>query len=134
MLRADDLPTLLRESDFVAVAVPNTATTRGIIGAAELNLMKPSAYLIDISGRDVLYDLDALADALYEQRIAGASLQMGIPPDDSRLWELDRFHLSFHRATSSEENSRWIELFTENIRRFQAGDSLLSLVDKHAGY
>ena len=134
MLTPDSLPRLLRESDYVAVAVPNTPETRGLIGAAELALMKPSAYLIDVSGRDVIYDLDALAVALREGRLAGASLQIAPPPDDSPLWDIDTFHLSFHRATSSEEERRWLDLFAENLRRFQAGEPLLSLVDKHAGY
>ncbi len=134
MLAPDDLPRLLRESDYVAVAVANTPETQGMIGAAELELMKPTAYLIDVSGRDVLYDLDALANALRDGQIAGASLQMAPPPDDSPLWDLDNFQLSFHRATSTEEGGRWISLFVENIRRFQAGEPLLSLVDKQAGY
>ena len=134
MLTPDALPRLLRESDYVAVAVPNTPETRGLIGAAELALMKPSAYLIDVSGRDVIYDLDALADALREGRLAGASLQIAPPPDDSPLWDIDTFHLSFHRATSSEEERRWLDLFAENLRRFRAGEPLLSLVDKRVGY
>ena len=134
MLPRDQLPRLLRESDYVAVAVPNTPETRGLIGADELALMKPSAYLIDISGRDVIYDLDALAAALRDNGIAGASLQIAAPPDDSPLWDLDTFHLSFHRATSSEEEHRWLSLFVDNVRRFQAGQPLRSLVDKHAGY
>ncbi|MCY3783848.1 MAG: D-2-hydroxyacid dehydrogenase [Chloroflexi bacterium] len=134
MLHRDELPRLLRASDYVAVAVPNTPETRQLIGAAELALMKPTAYLIDVSGRDAIYDLDALADALRGGRLAGASLQIAPPPDDSPLWDIDTFHLSFHRATSSEEERRWLDLFTENIRRFQAGEPLHSLVDKHAGY
>ena len=134
MLTRDALPRLLRESDYVAVAVPNTPETRGLIGATELALMKPSAYLIDVSGRDVIYDLDALADALREGRLAGASLQIAPPPDDSPLWDIDTFHLSFHRATSSEEERRWLDLFAENLRRFRAGEPLLSLVDKRVGY
>ena len=134
MLHRDELPRLLRESDYLAVAVPNTPETQQLIGASELALMKPSAYLIDVSGRDVIYDLDALADALREGRLAGASLQIAPPPDDSPLWDIDTFHLSFHRATSTEEERRWLDLFTDNLRRFRVGEPLLSLVDKHAGY
>ena len=113
---------------------PTRRKRSGLIGAAELALMKPSAYLIDVSGRDVIYDLDALADALREGRLAGASLQIAPPPDDSPLWDIDTFHLSFHRATSSEEERRWLDLFAENLRRFRAGEPLLSLVDKRVGY
>ena len=80
MLNRDDLPRLLSESDYLAVAVPNTPETQQFIGAPELALMKPSAYLIDVSGRDVIYDLDALAAALRDGRLAGASLQISPPP------------------------------------------------------
>jgi len=66
---------LLGMSDFVAVAVPLTKNTRGLIGAAELKAMKPTAYLIDVSGRNDIYDLDALASALRENEIAGAGMQ-----------------------------------------------------------
>ena len=58
MLHRDELPRLLRESDYLAVAVPNTPETQQLIGAAELALMKPSAFLIDVSGRDAIYDLE----------------------------------------------------------------------------
>ena len=134
MLAPGDLHHLLPESDYVAVAVANTCETRGLIGATELELMKPTAYLIDVSGRDVLYDLNALAIALRDGKLAGASLQMAPPPDNSPLWTLDSFQLSFHRATSTEEEGRWIDLFVENIRRFRASEPLLGLVDKQAGY
>ena len=54
------LSRLLSGSDFVVVAVPNTPHTRGLIGENELRCMKETAYLIDVSGRPVLYDLAAL--------------------------------------------------------------------------
>ena len=104
-----------------------------MIGETELRAMKKTAYLVDVSGRSVLYDLDALIRALREGWIAGASLQME-PPPDSPLWDLDNLLISFHRATSQEQYDRFIELFCENLRRYRQGQPLLGLVDKVAGY
>jgi len=133
LLSAERLPDLLAASDFVVVAVPNTPATRGLIGPAELAAMKPSAYLIDVSGRPALYDLDALIQALREQRIAGAALQVQ-PPADSPLWELDNLLISWHRIGSEELMERIVDLFCENLRRYSQNQPLLGLVDKQAGY
>ena len=131
---AEDLHELLAIADFAAIAVPTTAQTRGLIGEAELRAMKSTAYLIDVSGREAIYDMDALVRALREGWIAGATLQISIPPEDSPLWELDNFIHSFHRATSVQENERALELFRQNVERFRDGEPLLSVVDKQAGY
>ena len=70
-----DLPTLLRESDFVTLHVPLTPETRGLIGEAELRQMKPTAYLLNLS-RGVVLDEEALVRAIDEQWIAGAALDV----------------------------------------------------------
>ena len=108
VLVPDQLPHLLAASDFVVVAVPNTPATRGMIGETELRAMKKTAYLVDVSGRSVLYDLDALIRALREGWIAGACLQV-VPSLDSPLWDLDNLLISSHRATSQEQYDRFIE-------------------------
>ena len=134
LFQPGQLMDLLTESDYVAVAVPVTPETRGLIGAAELRAMKPTAYLIDVSGRDALYDLDAIAQALQEGWIAGANLQIGPPPLESPLWNLDNFLYSFHRATSPECHQRCLDMFCENLRRFVKNRPLVSVVDKRLGY
>ena len=73
--RAVDLPTLLRESDFVVVMCQLTRETRHLIGRAELALMKPDAYLISIA-RGPIVDEAALIAALREGRIAGAGMDV----------------------------------------------------------
>lgn len=67
------LDTLLREADFVSIHCPLNKNTRGLIGANELMLMKPTAYLIN-TARGGIVDEDALYNLLKEQRIAGAAL------------------------------------------------------------
>ncbi|MER6073179.1 D-2-hydroxyacid dehydrogenase family protein [Streptomyces sp. NPDC001817] len=66
---------LLAESDFVSVHTAARASTRGLVGAAELALMKPTAYLINTS-RAAVVDQDALLAALHEGRIAGAGVDV----------------------------------------------------------
>ncbi|MEU3028146.1 D-2-hydroxyacid dehydrogenase family protein [Streptomyces incarnatus] len=66
---------LLTSSDFVSVHVPGGDRTRGLIGAAELALLKPTAYLINTSRASVV-DQDALLAALHEGRIAGAGVDV----------------------------------------------------------
>ena len=68
-----DLPTLLRESDFVSLHVRLDRQTERMIGAAELAMMKPSAILVN-AARQQLIDENALADAILQGRLAGAGL------------------------------------------------------------
>jgi len=67
------LDTLLREADFVSIHCPLTEQTRGLIGARELALMKPDAYLLN-TARGGIVDEDALYQALKDRRIAGAAI------------------------------------------------------------
>lgn len=135
LLLPDQLPRLLAASDFVVVAVPNTPETQGLIGEAELRQMNETTYLIDISGRDALFDWEALVRALKERWIAGADLQINRPlPPDSPLWELDNVILSQYSANSHEQYERCMDRFCENLRRYREGRPLLGLVDKAAGY
>jgi phosphoglycerate dehydrogenase-like enzyme len=71
--RLVSLDELLRTSDFVSIHCPLTEKTRGLIGARELALMRPDAYLLN-TARGGIVDEDALYDALKQRRIAGAAL------------------------------------------------------------
>ncbi len=137
LLLPDQLPQLLSESDFVVVCVPITPETEGLIGEAELRQMKKTAYLIDISGRDRLYDYPAVVRALRECWIAGADLDLQANPElapDSLLWDLDNLIMSRSSANSAENYVLCTDRFIENLRRYRQGEPLLGLVDKSAGY
>ena len=69
------LEDLLAESDFVTLHVPETPQTKGMMGAAEIAQMKPGAYLLNAS-RGTVVDIDALAEALKSQRLAGAAIDV----------------------------------------------------------
>jgi D-3-phosphoglycerate dehydrogenase len=73
--QAASLRDLLAQADVVTVHVPETADTVGLIGAAEIALMKPNAVLIN-NARGTVVDMDALADALRARRILGAAVDV----------------------------------------------------------
>ena len=97
-VRRATLSDLLHESDYVCLAVPHTAETERMIGVAELALMKPDAYLVNIC-RGGVVDEDALIDALRSGRLAGAGLDVFTYeplPADSPLCQLDNVILTPH--------------------------------------
>jgi phosphoglycerate dehydrogenase-like enzyme len=131
------LAEMLAECDFVVISLPLTPETKRLIGEEELRAMKPSAYLVNVS-RGSIVDEPALIKALQEGWIAGAGLDVferePLPPD-SPLYDLDNVILSPHVAGFSPHyDDRASDLFAENLRRYLAGEELLNLVDKEAGY
>lgn len=102
-----DKTQLLREADFLILALPLTAQSRHAIGSTELALMKPTAMLINIA-RGGIVDDGALVMALRELRLAGAALDVfeGEPMLNPALLELDNVVLSPHIASASQETRR----------------------------
>ncbi|HZR73186.1 phosphoglycerate dehydrogenase [Bradyrhizobium sp.] len=105
----DTLPALLAQSDVVSLHVPETPATQGMIGAAEIAAMKQGAYLINNS-RGTVVDLDALAAALRENRLAGAAVDVfPVEPGSvgerftSPLQGLENVILTPHIGGSTEE-------------------------------
>lgn len=89
--RTDDL---LGRSDYIAITLALNDATRGLIGARELGLMKPSAYLVNVARAEII-DGDALFRALAERRIAGAALDVWYryPQGQSPTWPAEQaFH------------------------------------------
>jgi phosphoglycerate dehydrogenase-like enzyme len=103
---AASLDELLRTSDSVSIHVPLSSSSRGMIGARELGLMKPTAFLVNTS-RGPIVDEDALVDALNGERLAGAAVdvfEVEPLPADHRLRKVERLiatpHIGFvTRAT-----------------------------------
>ncbi len=113
-----DLDTLLRESDFVTLHCNATPQNRQMIGARELGLMKPGAFLINCA-RGSLVDQPALEEALREGRLAGAGLDVYSrePPDPADpLLALDNCLFMPHTATMDARTiSRVTARVTENV-------------------
>jgi phosphoglycerate dehydrogenase-like enzyme len=128
---------MLSECDYVALTTPLTAETRGMIGAAQIAAMKPTAVIINV-GRGLVIDEAALINALETDKIRGAALDVfatePLPPDHP-FWKMENVLLSPHTADRSPESrSGAVEFFLENFERFRKGETLLNIVDKHAGY
>jgi phosphoglycerate dehydrogenase-like enzyme len=104
-VRLTTLDEVLRESDFLSLHCRLTDATRGIIGASQLALMKPTAYFINV-GRGELVDQRALAAALRDRRLAGAGLDVfevePLPLDDPLLG-LDNVILTPHWSASTSD-------------------------------
>src|SRR5262245_45094078 len=132
-----DMLAFAAEADVVAIAVPLTAETTGLFGRTAFAAMKPGSFLINIS-RGKIVDTEALLEALRSHKLAGACLDVTDPeplPKDHPLWRLPNVVITPHVSSHSEltDDRRWA-LFRENLRRFDAGEPLLNVVDKRAGY
>jgi len=137
VLSPERLPDLLAQSDFVIITVPLTRETRYLIDAQALAQMKKSAWLINIA-RGAIVDESALVEALQEERIGGACLDVFEEEplsEDSPLWGLPGVVITPHNSWSSSRlQEREVELFLENLRRYVTGKPLLNVVNKRAGY
>ena len=99
------LEELLRQADVVSLHVPMTFETRGMIGPAQLAMMKPTAFLLNFA-RGGVVDEQALCEALKEGRIAGAALdtlEQEPPSPDHPLLSLDNVLFSPHNGAMSRE-------------------------------
>ena len=132
-----DLDELLGQSDYVVLAAPLTAETRGLIGARELDLIGPRGWLLNVA-RGGLVQTDALVDALRESRIGGACLDVTDPeplPDGHPLWDFENVLITPHVANPPELEAELLApRVEENVRRFAAGNELEGLIDVARGY
>ena len=118
------LERVLAESDFVSVHVPESDETIGLLGAAELALMKSTAYLVNVTSPSVVAQ-DGLADAVREGRLAGAALDVHdahpIPPNSPFLGVPNILltpHIGGATVETVERHSRMV---AEDLQRFLAG-------------
>jgi D-3-phosphoglycerate dehydrogenase len=115
---------LFRRADFVSIHLVLSARTRGLVGASELVLMKPSAYIINTS-RGPIIDEAALLSVLREKRIAGAGLDVFDVeplPIDHPLRKMDNVVLTPHLGYVSLQNYRaYFAGVVEDIRAFLDG-------------
>jgi phosphoglycerate dehydrogenase-like enzyme len=137
------LKDLMRISDYLLLVAPITAETRGMIGAAEIAAMKPSAVLINV-GRGPVVDETALIQALEPGgalepgKIRGAALDVFTVeplPAGHPFYRMTNVLVSPHTADRVEGFiGPAVDAFLENLERFLKGEPLENLVDKHAGY
>jgi phosphoglycerate dehydrogenase-like enzyme len=131
------LADVVGEADYLAIAAPLTAETKGAISREVIARMKPTAWLLNIA-RGAIVDEAALIEALRESRIAGAGLDVFVTeplPPESPFWTMENVIMTPHRSGDSPRvEERTLALFAENLRRYKAGEPLLNRVDYKAGY
>ncbi len=132
-----DLHQALGDAQVVFLALALTPSTEHVIGAAELAVMRPDAWLVNVArGRHV--DTDALVAALTDGAIGGAALDVTDPeplPDGHPLWDLERCIITPHTADTMEMITPLLaRRIRDNVARFAAGEPLLGQVDPALGY
>ncbi|GAA2739619.1 D-2-hydroxyacid dehydrogenase [Pedococcus aerophilus] len=137
VLSPHQLPELLRRSDYVALTVPLTPETQGMIGATELAVMKPGSVLVNGS-RGGVVDEDALLDALDDgplDMVASDVFAQEPLPTDHPLWNHPQSMVTPHVAGFAPDYLEAVTaLFTENLRRHLDGAPLLNVADRERGY
>lgn len=133
----DRLADALPGADAVVIALALTPATVGIIGRAELGLMEPHAWLINVGrGRHVV--TDDLVSALRTNSIGGAALDVTEPeplPNHHPLWTFPNCVITPHVGNTAEMVPPLLsERITTNIRRFAAGEPLIGLLSQERGY
>ena len=132
-----DIDGMIGECDFVVAAAPLTPQTRGLVGAKQFARMKPECVVINI-GRGPVIDEEALIAALEAKKIRGAALDVfavePLPPGHA-FYRLTNVLLSPHSADHTPGwQERAFQCFLDNFARFEKGEPLENVVDKHAGY
>ncbi len=134
---APDRDRLLGESDVIVIAAPLTPETNRLLDAASIAKMKPGAILINIA-RGQLVDEAALAEALESGRLGGAALDVFTTeplPTDSPFWAMPNVVVTPHNSGFRTGHfDAVIDLFAENLKRFERGVELLNVVDLTVGY
>ena len=133
----EELPKLAREADFIVNCAPLTAQTTGIFNREFFETLKPGTYFISVGRGKSTVTADLIA-ALSSGRLAGAGLDVVDPeplPADSPLWHLPNViitpHVSADTQVSAEQRNF---VLVENLRRYNAGEPMISVVDIERGY
>ena len=128
---------MIERSDYIVVAAPLTAETRGMLGAREFAAMKPDAVVINV-GRGPVIDEAALIEALSQRLIKGAALDVFDQeplPAGHPFYRLDNLLLSPHCADHTPDwLERAMQFFIDQFERFRKAEPLLNVVDKKLGY
>ena len=128
-----ELDALLPQADVVALTLPHSPQTVGLMNEGRIALMKDDAILIS-AGRGSVLDQDALVKAMQGGKLWGAALDVTVPeplPEDHPLWDVPNLLLTPHVAGGMRleiTRRRCVEMAQENLRRYLAGEPLANQV------
>jgi phosphoglycerate dehydrogenase-like enzyme len=134
---AEAIRSVISVSDYVVITLPLTAKTRYLFDESLLKEMKPTAFLVNVGRGAIVKEAD-LVRGLKKGWLAGAGLDVFETeplPADSPLWSLENVIISPHvSGFTPQYDDRVAALFAENLRRYLAGEPLLNVVNRDAGY
>lgn len=139
VLPVTELDSVLPQTDLLAMSLPATPETRGILSRERMALLPEGAYIVNV-GRGSAIAEDALADALESGHIAGAALdvfQKEPLPEGHRLWKTKNLLITPHVAgnmTLAYTKDKNVQMFLEDLENFTKGAPLHYLVDRKLGY
>ena len=139
VFKVEDLDKVLPEADLLAMSLPGTPETKGILSRERIDLLPQGAYVINV-GRGSAIDEEALYESLESGHLAGAALdvfQTEPLPLDSKLWKAKNLLITPHVAgnlTLAYTKDKNVEMFLEDLKNFVAGRPLRYLVDRKLGY
>jgi phosphoglycerate dehydrogenase-like enzyme len=131
------LHAVLGAADFLAVCLPKTPATLGLLDAAAFQALKPGAVLVDVSRGGIVRQA-ALVEALRSGRLRGAVLDVfetePLPPDNP-LWDLENVIVTPHCSSVYDGwERRSVEMFCDNLDRWKRGEPLRNVVEPGRGY
>jgi phosphoglycerate dehydrogenase-like enzyme len=131
------LDEMCKQIDVLAISAPITPQTRGLVGPAQIALLKPGSYLCVMS-RGNIVDEPAAIEALKSGQIAGAGFDVThvepLPAGDP-LWKAPNCIITPHNSAGSSVTTNHVwRIFEENLGRFERGEPLMNVVDKKLGY
>lgn len=135
----DELDRLLPRADVVAMSLPGNPSTYHVLNRERISLLKKNAIVINV-GRGTAIDTDALSDALYAGKIAGAALDVTDPeplPAGHPIWDAPNALITPHISGGfalPETLEQIVELMAQNLKRYLAGEALQNVVDLATGY
>lgn len=139
MMKIEDLDSILPSTDLLAMSLPDTAATRGILSRRRMELLPNGAFIVNV-GRGSAIDEDALADLLGSGHLAGAALDVFRTeplPKDSPLWKTKNLLITPHVAgnlTLEYTLDTNVSMFCKNLQNFAEGRPLNNLIDRTKGY
>ncbi|MDL5360755.1 D-2-hydroxyacid dehydrogenase [Halalkalicoccus sp. NIPERK01] len=127
----EELHEAISEARFVAITLPHTPETDGLLSTAEFEAMREDSYLVNVA-RGPIVDEDALVAAIVDGEIAGAALDVfetePLPPE-SPLWDFEEVIVMPHKGSATNRYHLDIaELVKENVERYRSGEELRNRV------